>query len=185
MLQINHLITLRETCSTVYRWSTHWFRVSFDLTPEFLSSIKDAADELLFNWNSSGEATIWDEETKCPVGAFSCGGAHGDVRAYYPVSVAPETSKLEYLLEVTCNTVIGEGSPMFISPPNEKKVCELKSCQLVVRDRRVYRVIRDLTILRDIAKVRVCVLINIYKKIYAEFTLLINVCEKLYGSVYC
>lgn len=45
---------------------------------------------------------------------------------------------------------------MFIGPPKTDASYQLKKCQLVVRNKPVTRVIRDLSILTDIAKVSTC-----------------------------
>ncbi|XP_067943567.1 alpha-mannosidase 2C1-like [Watersipora subatra] len=133
-------------------WSTHWFRVKF-VVPEDLTAALKEYEEVLFYWDSSSEATIWDEVKGHPIGAFSCAEPHGNVREYFPVSNEMLSSKrVEFLLEVTCNKDLGEGNGSFIAPPNEKATYSLKRCQMAVRDSRVYSLLTDLKILHDIAK---------------------------------
>lgn len=67
------------------RWSTHWFRVKFEVPESFISTLTDD-EEVLFYWDSSSEATLWDEAAGCPVGAFTCSAPHGDVRDNVPVT---------------------------------------------------------------------------------------------------
>jgi len=42
--------------------------------------------QVLFVWNSSSEATLWDEGTDQPITAFSDGGPFGDVRDYFLIT---------------------------------------------------------------------------------------------------
>lgn len=65
---------------------------------------------------------------------------------------------LEFLLEVTCNKVVGEGDGTFIGPPDENATYSLNKCCLSVRNTKVYHLLKDLKILYDIAKVNTCIL---------------------------
>ena len=69
----------------MFSWSTHWFRVKFDVSADFVSQLSKE-EEVLFMWDSSSEATLWDESGGAPIGAFSCAPPHSDVRDYLPVT---------------------------------------------------------------------------------------------------
>lgn len=60
-----------------------------------------------------------------------------------------------FLIEVACNKVLGEGQGHFIGPPDENVTYTLNKCNLTIRNKYVYRLLMDLKMLHDIAKVRV------------------------------
>ncbi|KAF6023718.1 MAN2C1 [Bugula neritina] len=66
-------------------WSSHWFKVNFQVPKDFVSGLSED-EEVLFYWDTCTEATIWDENTSAPIGAFSCAEPHGNVRDYIPVT---------------------------------------------------------------------------------------------------
>lgn len=76
------LLKFKHLC---FSWSTHWFRVKFTLPENWLAEVRED-EEVLFYWNTQSEATIWDEKGGQPIGAFSTGAPHGDIREYYLVS---------------------------------------------------------------------------------------------------
>lgn len=57
------------------------------------------------------------------------------------------------MVEAACNTVLGDGDPLFISPPKKDTVYTLKHCDLVFRKKSVDRLLSDLSILKDLATV--------------------------------
>lgn len=60
---------------------------------------------------------------------------------------------LNFLIEVACNKVLGEGQGHFIGPPDDNVTYTLSKCRLTVRNKSVYKLLMDLKILHDISKV--------------------------------
>ena len=60
---------------------------------------------------------------------------------------------LNFLIEVACNKVLGEGQGHFIGPPDDNVTFTLNKCHLTVRNKSVYKLLMDLKILHDISKV--------------------------------
>ena len=60
---------------------------------------------------------------------------------------------LNFLIEVACNKVLGEGQGHFIGPPDDNVTYTLSKCSLTVRNKSVYKLLMDLKILHDISKV--------------------------------
>jgi len=56
-------------------------------------------------------------------------------------------------VEMACNGMFGAGDNGMIAPPDMERQFTLACCEIVVFDRRVYNLIRDVELLHDIAKV--------------------------------
>ena len=145
-------------------WSTHWFRVKFEIPDEW----KDK--EIHFLWDSCSEASLWSPQgrilqvsllDKFFLHIYLLQGFNGsggdDRRAEFilrrPQHPPPNDGlENEVYIEMACNEMFGAGEGGMIQPPSKEKMFCLKQCELAVFEREIWNLYCDFRILFDAAK---------------------------------
>jgi len=126
-------------------WSTHWFILDIDLSID--ESWKNK--EIRLQWNSGSEAMIWKNGK--PMQGLT--GGDGQTRTDYIVTgKCNGTERLTLYIEMAANGMFGAGKDGMINTPDPQRTFTLSMCQLVVKDKNISDILRDLEILLEMNK---------------------------------
>ncbi|XP_067041919.1 alpha-mannosidase 2C1-like isoform X2 [Acropora muricata] len=124
-------------------WSTHWFKVDFDIPEEW------RGEEVHFRWNSSSEAMVWQDGK--PRQGLTGGDGHQQ-RTDYVLSTDATPGRYTLYVEMAANGMFGAGKDGLINAPDPAREYTLTMTEVAVFDAACYQVLMDLTVIIDLAK---------------------------------
>ncbi len=127
-------------------WSTHWFRVEINVPQAW------AGQEVHFLWDSSSEATVWQDGS--PVqGMAGTGGAwmSGPVRSEFTLTQKAKGGETYTLyIEMAVNNLFGLG--VNETPMRMAQVGVLRQAEIAVFDREAWDLLWDFKVVADMAE---------------------------------
>eukprot|EP00871_Galdieria_phlegrea_P001735 jgi/Galph1/2562/GphlegSOOS_G1192.1 len=125
-------------------WSTHWFRVAIKI-PQYMEG-----KEVHLIWNSNSEALAWTEDGTPLQGLV---GGRGNMRRIdMPLTMKAKSGETRTVyIEMACNGLFGNGAGGTEEPPDVNRRFVLEEAALAIFHRRIWDVLCDLTIVKDMA----------------------------------
>jgi alpha-mannosidase len=127
-------------------WSTHWFRVEIEVPTAW------AGSPVVFLWDSSSEAQVWQDGHPVQGLAGSAGGwLPGTVRSEYVLTRQARGGE-KYLLyvEMAVNHLFGLGSNP--DPTRQTQVGILRQAEIAVFDQEAWDLLWDYKVIADMAE---------------------------------
>lgn len=126
-------------------WSTHWFRIGYAVPPEW------AGEEVLLHFDSASEGCVWIDGVPIQ-GLTSYSWGAQPIRSYFTLTEQAQGNERGSLyVEAAINGLFGlsNGSG---EPLKDSAMGHLRHARLAVRDRAVWDLLWDFTILKEIAE---------------------------------
>ncbi|KAI8810773.1 alpha-mannosidase [Cladochytrium replicatum] len=126
-------------------WSTHWFKAKIDIPKEWHS------EEVNFVFDPGCEAMVWSTNGE-PLQGIT-GGRGVDRHVEYRLTRSAQAGEhYEFLVEVACNGMFGNGQGGLIEAPDPYRQFRLDTAEIAVRNSLALALWRDLEILHGIIK---------------------------------
>jgi alpha-mannosidase len=122
-------------------WTTVWFRITLPSLPTLPSGRKYG-----LRWNSDSEAMLYSADGQ-PIQAFT-GGNGSDCRDLCVIEEA--VAGTEYLVEMACNGMFGNGDGGMIKPPNPNRTFNLHTAHITVINEAAQQLFWDMTVLHQL-----------------------------------
>lgn len=128
-------------------WSTHWFRVEIDVPTAW------AGKEVHFLWDSSSEATVWENGSPMQ-GLTGSGNSWGTPGAIRPEYILTRNAKggesLVLYVEMAINNLFGLG--VVLDPARLAQIGILRQAEIAVFDREAWDLLWDFRVIADMAQ---------------------------------
>lgn len=128
-------------------WSTHWFRVEIDVPTAW------AGKEVHFLWDSSSEATVWENGSPMQglTGSGNSWGTPGAIRPEYILTRSAKGGEsLVLYVEMAINNLFGLG--VVLDPARLAQIGILRQAEIAVFDREAWDLLWDFRVIADMAQ---------------------------------
>jgi alpha-mannosidase len=135
-------------------WSTKWFRVTFAVPMKF------AGKRIALRWDSDSEAMLYlanelhdgGKESSRYLQSFTGGGGNDRRDLYIIPDIGVAGQTLEFLVEMACNGMFGNGNNGMIRPPDPTRMFTLAKCELTEVREVAMGLFWDMKVLYELAK---------------------------------
>jgi len=128
-------------------WSTHWFRVEIDIPAAW------AGKEVHFLWDSTSEATVWENGSPMQglAGSGNSWGTPGAIRPEYILTRSAKGGEsLVLYVEMAVNNLFGLG--VALDPAHLAQIGTLRQAEIAVFDREAWDLLWDFRVIADMAQ---------------------------------
>ncbi|SCV71207.1 BQ2448_2795 [Microbotryum intermedium] len=126
-------------------WSHHWFRVTINLPRSWAD-----AERVQLEWDPGCEAMVYDTEGLTLQGIT--GGFGVDRHIDFILDPKKRNSTYKIYIEVACNAMFGNGKPEVNDPPDNSRMFQLATADLVVPRMNAWQLRWDFRTMNDLAR---------------------------------